>query len=94
MAMQSLMRGFASEAIDMTQGAYERATGQTAAGPRVHEADRDPRARTRARAASRALAASEDLLDRADEQTGDEPHRINFYRHSRLPPTPPRSTVT
>ncbi|MFI9772580.1 hypothetical protein ACIHJG_37915 [Streptomyces sp. NPDC052415] len=35
-----------------------------------------------ARAASRALAASEDLLDRADEQTGDESHRINFYRHS------------
>lgn len=31
MAMQALMRGFASEAADMAQGAFNRATGQTTA---------------------------------------------------------------
>ncbi|MFD5122677.1 hypothetical protein [Streptomyces sp. NPDC058385] len=87
MAMQSLMRGFASEAVDMAQGAYERAKGQ--AVPRVlaftkliesraHARCQDPRA------ASRALTASEDLLGQADERAGDEPHWIDFYRHSRL----------
>ncbi|MEV2193639.1 hypothetical protein AB0I02_22015 [Streptomyces phaeochromogenes] len=87
MAMQTLMRGFASEAIDMTQGAFNRAKGQAA--PRVlaftkliearaHARENDPRA------ASRALAASEDLLGQAKADGGDEPAWIDFYAHSRL----------
>lgn len=87
MAMQSLMRGFASEAVDMAQGAFERAKGQ--AVPRVlaftkliearaHAREGDPRA------ASRALKASEDLLGRAKDDSGDEPAWIDFYHHARL----------
>ncbi|MFF4433267.1 sporulation protein [Streptomyces sp. NPDC001513] len=87
MAMQSLLRGFGSEAVDMAQGAFERAKGQAA--PRVlaftkliearaHARERD------ARAASRALAASEDLLVQADTASGSEPAWIDFYHHARL----------
>ncbi|WP_308095194.1 sporulation protein [Streptomyces californicus] len=87
MAMQSLLRGFGSEAVDMAQGAFERAKGRAA--PRVlaftkliearaHARERD------ARAASRALAASEDLLGRADATGGPEPAWIDFYHHARL----------
>nr|WP_234307625.1 MULTISPECIES: sporulation protein [unclassified Streptomyces] len=87
MAMQSLLRGFASEAVDMAQGAFERAKGHAA--PRVlaftkliearaHARDNDPKA------ASRALAASETLLGLADARPGDEPGWIDFYHHARL----------
>ncbi|WP_406269542.1 sporulation protein [Streptomyces sp. NBC_00191] len=87
MAMQSMLRGFASEAIDMAQGAFERAKGQAA--PRVlaftkliearaHARENDPRA------ASRALAASEDLLGQANADSGREPAWIDFYHHARL----------
>ncbi|MEV0441613.1 sporulation protein [Streptomyces spectabilis] len=87
MAMQSLMRGFSSEAVDMAQGAFNRAKGQAA--PRVlaftkliearaHAREMDPRA------ASRALVASEHLLDQAKADSGDEPAWIDFYQHSRL----------
>ncbi|MFI9076045.1 sporulation protein [Streptomyces sioyaensis] len=87
MAMQSLLRGFASEAVDMAQGAFERAKEQAA--PRVlaftkliearaHARDRD------AKAASRALAASEDLLSKAEADSGLEPAWIDFYHHARL----------
>ncbi|GAA2470376.1 sporulation protein [Streptomyces mauvecolor] len=87
MAMQSLMRGFASEAVDMAQGAFERAKGQ--ATPRVLAFTKliEARAHARennARAASRALAASEDLLGRARADSGDEPGWIDFYHHARL----------
>ncbi len=51
MAMQSLLRGFASEAMDMAHGAFERAKGH--ASPRVlaftHQAHRGPRTRPRQR---------------------------------------------
>ncbi|MEV0125988.1 sporulation protein [Streptomyces sp. NPDC050703] len=87
MALQSLMRGFASEAVDMAQGAFERAKGQ--AVPRVlaftkliearaHARENDPRA------AARALKASEDLLGQAKDDSGDEPAWIDFYHHARL----------
>ncbi|MFD7641967.1 sporulation protein [Kitasatospora sp. NPDC059795] len=86
MAMQTLLRGFPGEAIDMTQGAFERA--RASAAPRVlaftkliearaHARDHD------ARAASAALAASEALLDRARDDA-DEPSWIDFYHHARL----------
>ncbi|MFI9585101.1 hypothetical protein ACIHCQ_25365 [Streptomyces sp. NPDC052236] len=69
-------------------GAFERAKGQ--AVPRVlaftkliearaYARDTDPRA------ASRALAASEDLLSRSDaSDSGLEPAWIDFYHHARL----------
>ncbi|MFJ2008095.1 sporulation protein [Streptomyces chartreusis] len=87
MAMQALMRGFASEAVDMTQGAFNRAKGQTA--PRVLAFTKLIEARAHARendpkAASRALAASEDLLGQARTDSGDEPAWIDFFTHSRL----------
>ncbi|MGW9173794.1 sporulation protein [Streptomyces decoyicus] len=87
MAMQSLMRGFVSEAIDMAQGAFERAKGQAA--PRVLAFTKLIEARAHARdqatrAASRALAASEDLLGQANAASGLEPAWIDFYHHARL----------
>ncbi|MFD8818669.1 sporulation protein [Streptomyces sp. NPDC059627] len=87
MAMQSLMRGFASEAVDMAQGAFERAKGQ--AVPRVLAFTKLIEARAHAResaprAASRALKASEDLLGQTKDDSGDEPTWIDFYHHARL----------
>ncbi|MFJ6984043.1 MULTISPECIES: sporulation protein [unclassified Streptomyces] len=87
MAMQSLLRGFGSEAVDMAQGAFERAKDHAA--PRVLAFTKliEARAHARvgdARAASRAVAASEDLLSRADTAGGDEPAWIDFFHHARL----------
>jgi len=86
MAMQALLRGFAGEAIDMTQGAFERAKGTAA--PRVLAFTKLIEARAHARdgdakAASRALAASESLLGQARPGT-EEPAWIDFYNHARL----------
>ncbi|MFJ2805987.1 sporulation protein [Kitasatospora sp. NPDC087271] len=86
MAMQTLLRGFAGEAIDMTQGAFERAKGRAA--PRVLAFTKliEARAHARdddARAASAALAASESLLDQARDGA-EEPAWIDFYHHARL----------
>ncbi|MEU9381118.1 hypothetical protein AB0D38_09010 [Streptomyces sp. NPDC048279] len=87
MAMQTLMRGFASRAIGMAHSAFERAKGQGAPcvlafseliEARAHARENDPRA------ASRALKASENLLDQAKSDSGDEPAWIDFYAHSRL----------
>ncbi|MFE0422174.1 sporulation protein [Streptomyces sp. NPDC058953] len=87
MAMQSLLRGFGSEAVDMAQGAFERSKGRAA--PRVLAFNKliEARAHARerdARAASRALAASEGLLCQADAADGSEPTWIDFYHHARL----------
>ncbi|MFI1584795.1 sporulation protein [Embleya sp. NPDC020630] len=86
MAMQTLLRGFASEAIDMTQGAFQRAKGDAA--PRVLAFTTLIEARAHARdnnakAASAALAASESLLDQARDGA-EEPAWIDFYHHARL----------
>jgi hypothetical protein len=82
-----LLRGFASEAVDMAQGAFQRAKGQAA--PRVLAFTKliEARAHAReqdARAASRALAASEEFLARANPESGREPVWIDFYHHARL----------
>lgn len=45
---------------------------------RAHARENDPRA------ASRALAASEGLLEQAKDAGGDEPAWIDFYHHARL----------
>ncbi|GAA3002786.1 MFS transporter [Kitasatospora albolonga] len=88
MAMQTLLRGFAGEAVDMTQGAFERAKGRSA--PRVLAFTKliEARAHARegdARAASAALAASERLLDQSRVGGGaGEPAWIDFYGPARL----------
>lgn len=87
MALQASLRGFHDDAIDMAQGAYERAK-QTAT-PRALAFFRLIEARTHARAgdarsAGVSLAASETLLDRAANATGDDPDWIDFLSPQRL----------
>ncbi|MEV0265165.1 sporulation protein [Streptomyces sp. NPDC050617] len=87
MAMQTLMRGFVPEAVDIAQGAFERSKGQTV--PRVLAFAKLIEARAHARgndsrAASQALKHSEDLLGQAQDDSGDEPAWIDFYHHARL----------
>lgn len=86
-ALQASLRGFHDDAIDMTQGAYERA--KTTATPRVLAFYKLIEARAHARtgdgrAAARALATSELLLGKADKHAGDDPDWIDFYTHARL----------
>uniref|UniRef100_A0AAU2AHQ1 Regulatory protein n=1 Tax=Streptomyces sp. NBC_00093 TaxID=2975649 RepID=A0AAU2AHQ1_9ACTN len=97
MAIQTLMRGFASEAVDMAQGAFDRAQGQ--AVPRVlaftkliearaHARENDPRA------ASRALKASEDSWARRRTTAATSPHGSISTRIPASRRTPPKSSAT
>lgn len=84
-ALQCVLRGYPSEAIDMTQGAYERA--KNSAAPRVLGFAKLMEARAHAklgdeRAATAALIASEKLLDQA--HNSDEPRWIANVTHARL----------
>lgn len=86
MAMQAMLRGFTAEAIDMTEGAYQRA--KHIAAPRVLAFTKLIEARTHARsrnakAASQALLASETLLGHSHAGS-DEPAWIDFFTHARL----------
>jgi hypothetical protein len=94
-ALQASLRGFHDNAMDMIQGAFERA--KTVATPRVLAFYKLIEARVHARAgdgrAARALATSELLLDKADNHTGDDPDWIDFYATPGLRPTPWRSTA-
>lgn len=86
-ALQASLRGFHDDAIDMCQGAYERA--KHTATPRVLAFYRLIEARAHARAgdataAGRALAASDTLLDQAANRHGEDPAWIDFYTHARL----------
>ncbi|MFI9274347.1 sporulation protein [Kitasatospora sp. NPDC052896] len=85
MALQALLRGYSSEAIDMAQGAFERSKG--IAAPRVlafskliearaHGRARDPRA------AAAALSSAEALLGQA--RPDREPAWIGYFDHARL----------
>ncbi|MFI9723777.1 sporulation protein [Streptomyces sp. NPDC052396] len=86
MAMQALMRGFASQAIDMAQGAFERVP---AADPRVLGFAKLIEARAHARekdmrAACACLATAEQLQERGQaEGTGDRPW-IDFFTRQRI----------
>ncbi|MGV9318856.1 sporulation protein [Streptomyces sp. NPDC003660] len=86
MALQTLLRGYPDEAIDMVQGAYDRSRGR--AGHRVLgfakliEARAHAKARD-ARAAAAALAVSERCLEQA-EHDADEPAWIRYFTHARL----------
>lgn len=86
MSLQAFLRGYPQEAADMAECAYERAAGHAA--PRVLAFAKLAQARAHARAgdgraASSALAASENLLDRA--RGGDnDPEWISYLTHERL----------
>ncbi|GAA2523916.1 sporulation protein [Streptomyces longisporus] len=87
MALQSTLRGYPDEAVDMAQGAYDRARHQAA--PRVLAFAKliEARAHARlgdARSAAGALASSERLLERADSEPGDEPTWISYYTPARM----------
>lgn len=87
MALQTILRGYPNEAIDMAQGAYDRARHQAA--PRVLAFAKLIEARAHAHlkdapSASAALAASERLLERADTDPGDEPSWISYYTPARM----------
>lgn len=85
MALQTMRRGYPSEAIDMTQGAYERAgrdaTPRVRAFAKLIEARAHARSRDE-RAAARALSVCEQLLDTAREV--DSPTYIAFFGPARM----------
>ena len=87
MALQSSLRGYPDEAVDMAQGAYDRAHRQAA--PRILAFARliEARAHARlgdARSAASALSSSEKLLERAESEPGDEPSWIRYYTPARM----------
>ncbi|MEU0846302.1 sporulation protein [Streptomyces sp. NPDC005962] len=84
MALQTMRRGYPNEAIDMAQGAYERA--RDAAHPRVLAFAKLIEARAHARtrderAAARALSGCERLLDAACEES---PTYIAYFGPARM----------
>ncbi|WP_381801653.1 sporulation protein [Streptomyces niveus] len=86
MALQTVLRGYPSEAVDMAQGAYERA--KDTAAPRVLAFAKLMEARAHAktgdkRTATATLIASETLLDQARNDS-DEPHWIANVTEARL----------
>lgn len=86
-ALQTTLRGYPNEAVDMAQGAYERARHRAA--PRVLAFAKliEARAHARlgdARSAGAALASSERLLEQADTDRGDEPAWIGYYTPARM----------
>ncbi|MGW5335645.1 sporulation protein [Streptomyces bauhiniae] len=86
MALQTLLRGYPDEAIDMVQGAYDRSRGR--AGHRVLGFAKliEARAHARAgdaRAAAASLVTSERCLEQA-EHDADEPAWIRYFTHARL----------
>ncbi|WOX16022.1 sporulation protein [Streptomyces sp. N50] len=87
MALQTILRGYPDEAVDMAQGAYDRARSKAA--PRVLAFAKLIEARAHAslgdaRSAAGALASSEQLLERADTGQGDEPAWISYYTPARM----------
>ncbi|MGH3843393.1 MAG: hypothetical protein ACRDS0_18410, partial [Pseudonocardiaceae bacterium] len=87
MALQATLRGFHDDAIDMVDGAFQRArhraTPKVLAFYKLIEAriwarDSNPRA------ASTALADSERLLSSGANRSGDNPTWIDFLDHARL----------
>ncbi|MEV7775921.1 sporulation protein [Kitasatospora sp. NPDC086791] len=86
MALQALIRGFADEAIDMAEGAYNRA--KDVAAPRVLSFAKLAQARAHGKAGDSASAAwalreAEDLLDSIRDD-GRDPAWLEYYSHTRL----------
>jgi len=85
MALQTMRRGYPNQAIDMAQGAYERA--RDASHPQVLAFAQLIEARAHARtgderAAARALSGCERLLDAASEV--EPPTYIAYFGHARM----------
>ncbi|MFB7836050.1 sporulation protein [Streptomyces sp. NPDC056056] len=86
MSLQAFLRGYITEAIDMAEGAYERA--KHAAAPRVLAFAKLAAARAYGRAgderaATAALTASENLIDSIRPGTPD-PEWIGYLTHARI----------
>ncbi|MFD4726268.1 sporulation protein [Streptomyces seoulensis] len=86
MALQTLLRGYPDDAIDMVQGTYDRSRGR--AGHRVLGFAKLIEARAHAktgdaRAAAAALSASERCLEQAEHEV-EEPAWIRYFTHARL----------
>ncbi|MGW1562806.1 sporulation protein [Streptomyces sp. NPDC002144] len=86
MALQATLRGYPNEAVDIAQGAYDRARDHAA--PRVLAFAKliESRAHARlndARSAAAALTVSERLLEHANN-AADEPAWISYYTPARL----------
>ncbi|WP_308312777.1 sporulation protein [Streptomyces sp. ISL-11] len=86
MAMQAMMRGFSSQAIDMAQGAFERVP---AADPRVLGFAKliEARAHARegdARSASACLATAERFQERGSAEGPGERPWIDFFTRQRI----------
>ncbi|MEV7393454.1 sporulation protein [Streptomyces sp. NPDC091215] len=87
LALQTTLRGYPDAAVDMAQGAYDRARHRAA--PRVLAFARLIEARAHARlgdrrSAAAALTDSERLLERADTAPGNEPSWIGYYTPARM----------
>ncbi|MFI7301417.1 sporulation protein [Streptomyces sp. NPDC050121] len=87
LALQTTLRGYPDAAVDMAQGAYDRA--RHGAAPRVLAFARLIEARAHARlgdrrSAAAALTDSERLLQRADAAPGNEPSWIGYYTPARM----------
>lgn len=87
LALQTTLRGYPDEAVDMAQGAYDR--GRRSAAPRVLAFAKLIESRAHARlgdkrSAATALTTSERLLERADTAPGDEPAWIRYYTPARM----------
>ena len=86
-ALQATLRGWHDHAIDMCQGAHERAKHQAPARVLAFTALIEARAHALAgdrRAAAHALSTSERLLGQAERQQGVEPDWIDFYSPARM----------
>ncbi|CQR60159.1 sporulation protein [Streptomyces leeuwenhoekii] len=87
MAMQALLRGHPHEAVDMTQGAYERVGGgPVAVSVRGFAKLIEARAHARlgdAAAACRCLATAEDLCAKG-HGAPDTPEWMDFFGHGRI----------
>ncbi|MER6520203.1 sporulation protein [Streptomyces sp. NPDC001553] len=86
MSLQAFLRGYITEAIDMAEGAYDRA--KHAAAPRVLAFAKLAAARAYGRAgderaATAALAASENLIDSIRPDTPD-PEWLAYLTHARI----------
>ncbi|MDH6130247.1 sporulation protein [Kitasatospora sp. GP82] len=86
MSLQSMLQGYPDEAVDMAQGAFERAKGHAA--PRVLAFAKLAEARAHGRlgdtaAATAALGRSEDLLDQIRPGTND-PTWLDYFAEARL----------
>ncbi|MFJ8158365.1 hypothetical protein [Streptomyces sp. NPDC094468] len=86
LALQTTLRGYPDAAVDMAQGAYNRARqhADPASWP-LHGSSRPAHTRLGDRRSSAAaLTESERLLERADTAPGNEPSLIAYYTPARM----------